>query len=188
MTPGTATFKPQVSSFLYHKIFNEEFNLGFGRPRTDTCARCDELAISIKAAASPEERHGLEQQREEHQKKAEEGFQSKMDDKKAAIHSWRGKRREIGGIPSRSKDAVDMITYDFQQNLETSTLRHNDVFYARQLWTYNYNFGIHDCVANEGIMNIWPETIAKRGSAEVASYLETYLKENGTGARLAYTI
>ena len=139
------------------------------------------MAIAIKAATS-----GLEKQKQEHQKKAEEGFQSKMDDKKAAIHSWQGKMRESGSIPSQSKDAVDMITYNFQQNLKTPTLRNNNVLYACQSWTYN--FRIHDCLANKGIMNIWPETVAKRGSAEVASCLETYLKENGTGARLAYTI
>ena len=175
MTPGTATSKPQVSSFLYHKSFNKEFNMGFGHPRTNTCARCDEMAIAIIAATSPEERRGLEKQKEEHQKKAEEGFQSKTDDKKAAIHCWRGKRREIGSIPLRSKDALNMITYDFQHNLEMPPLRHKDVFYACQLWTYN--FGIHDCVANKGIMNIWPETLPKRGSAERAFCLETWGEE-----------
>ena len=49
-----------------------------------------------------------------------------------------------------------MITYDFQQNLETPNLQHNDMFYKRQLWTYN--FGIHDCVSNQGYMFMWDET------------------------------
>ena len=62
---------------------------------------------------------------------------------------------------------LDMISFDFQQNLPTPNLHHNDVFYARQLWTYN--FGIHDCVADKGYMYMWDETIAKHGSAEVAS-------------------
>ena len=78
-----------------------------------------------------------------------------------------------------------MLTYDFQQNLETPTLQQN-VFYARQLWTYN--FGVHNCVANKGIMHTWPETVAKRESAEVTSCLDMYLKENGSGARFTYTV
>jgi len=29
--------KPHVKEWLYRKIFNEEFNYGFGYPRSDTC-------------------------------------------------------------------------------------------------------------------------------------------------------
>lgn len=38
--------KPQVKEWLYQKIFNEEFNLSFGYPRSDTCETCDENAHS----------------------------------------------------------------------------------------------------------------------------------------------
>ena len=33
---------------MYRKIFNHEFNLGFGIPRTDTCATCDKLQLKVK--------------------------------------------------------------------------------------------------------------------------------------------
>ena len=39
--------KPQVKEWLYRKIFNEEFNLGFGYPRSDTCEKCDLLKVLI---------------------------------------------------------------------------------------------------------------------------------------------
>ncbi|KAJ7391428.1 hypothetical protein OS493_018473 [Desmophyllum pertusum] len=42
--------KPWISLTLYSNIFNDDFNLGFGRPRSDTCAKCDELHIAIQAA------------------------------------------------------------------------------------------------------------------------------------------
>ena len=79
----------------------------------------------------------------------------RRDDKARAVRSWVGKPRPVGssGVKHRSKDAVDMITYDFQQNLETPNLQHNDMFYKRQLWTYN--FGIHDCMSNK--VNKLPE-------------------------------
>ena len=107
----------------------------------------------------------------------------KRDNKNAAIQSWSGKTRTSGSsnVPNKSKDAVDMITFDFQQNLTTPNLHHNDMFYARQMW--KYNFGIHDCVANQGHTFMWDETIAKRGSSEVVSSLQRFFKEFNTGAR-----
>lgn len=68
---------------------------------------------------------------------------------KAAIVTWAGKRWVYGGVKPKSKDCVEVITFDFQQNLETPNLRHNDMFYLRQMWTYN--FGIHDCVQGRGM-------------------------------------
>ena len=37
--------KPIVKEWLYRKIFNEDFNLGFGYPRSDTCQMCDGLRM-----------------------------------------------------------------------------------------------------------------------------------------------
>ena len=161
---------------MYHKIFTTEFNFGFGLPRSDTCMRCDELNLSIKQAVG-EEKQRITFQLEQHHEDARQGFESKRSDKAAAIRSWTGKTRLIGGQQPRTKDAVDMLTFDFQQNLPMPNLTHSDMFYSRQLWTYN--FGVHDCVANRGYMFMWPETTAKRGS----SCLDTFLAEYGTGAR-----
>ena len=129
------------------------------------------------------EKEKLEKELEEHHKLAESAFTMRRDDKARAVRSWVGKPRPVGssGVKHRSKDAVDMITYDFQQNLETPNLQHNDMFYKRQLWTYN--FGIHDCVSNQGYMFMWDETTAKRGSVEVANCLYNFLTEFNTGAR-----
>ena len=137
---------PRISYSVYYKIFNTEFNLSFGQPRSDTCARCDELHIALQAA-SGEKKEQLKAEQIEHHSKASAGYSTKQLDKKAAITSWRDKRRVVGGQTFRSKDGVDMMTFDFEQNLPTPTLNHNDMFYARQLWTYN--FGIHDCVSNQ---------------------------------------
>ena len=95
--------------------------------------------------------------------------------------SWTGKTRLIGGQQPRTKDAVDMLTFDFHQNLPTPNLTHSDMFYSRQLWTYN--FGVHNCVANRGYMFMWPQTTAKRGSSEVVSCLDSFLAEYSIGAR-----
>ena len=60
---------------------------------------------------------------------------------------------------------LDLLTFDFQQNLPVPTLKNSDMFYARLLWTYN--FGIHNCYDDSACMSIWPESVAKRGASEV---------------------
>ena len=79
------------------------------------------------------------------------------------------------------QDAVDMVPFDFMQNLPTPTLNHNDVFYKHQLWTYV--FGIHDTVVDCGYMYMWDETVARRGSSEVASCLRHFFETYRTGAK-----
>ncbi|XP_074629046.1 uncharacterized protein LOC141886699 [Acropora palmata] len=167
---------------MYRHIFNSEFNLGFGLPRSDTCAKCDALHLALQSSGG-DDKTRIQRKLKEHQEGADLGYQSKRDDKNAAIQSWSGKTRTSGSssVPNKSKDAVDMITFDFQQNLPTPNLHHNDMFYARQMWTYN--FGIHDCVTNQGHMFMWDEIIAKRGSSEVVSSLQRFFKEFNTGAR-----
>ena len=51
--------KPVVEEWLYRKIFNEEFNLGFGYSRSDTCQMCDGLRIAIEAASDQTKREEL---------------------------------------------------------------------------------------------------------------------------------
>lgn len=57
---------PKMSQDYYRHVFNAEFNLGFGLPRTDTCARCDELALAIKVS-SGEEKEQLKKEQTKHQ-------------------------------------------------------------------------------------------------------------------------
>lgn len=74
-----------------------------------------------------------------------------------------------------SVDAMDMITFYCKQNLATPNLHHSDVFYTRQLWVYN--FGIYNCVAEQGYMMMMSENVAKRNCSAVVSCLNTFLKE-----------
>ena len=46
-----------------------------------------------------------------------------------------------------------------------------------------YNFGIYDCVSDKGVMHLWDETTAKRGSSEVAYCLHRCLSQRSTGAK-----
>ena len=174
--------KPEVSLDTYRRVFNGHFNLSFGLPRSDTCSTCDEMKLKIDATSDERGKAALKKELNEHHRDAERGYKSLKADKLAAKETWKGKTRDRQeDIRPCSKDAVDVFTFDFQQNLPTPNLSHGKMFYARQLWTYN--FGIHDCISEQGYMFMWPETTAKRGSSEVASCLVTYLKKFGTGAK-----
>lgn len=105
-------------------------------------------------------------------------------DMKAGVQSWSGKTRILGEAAHQSKDAVDVVSFNFQKNLPTPTLHHNDVFYTHQLWTYN--FGSNDCVSGWGYMYMWDKTLAKRRSSETASCLHHFLSTYKTGAKSGF--
>lgn len=49
------------------KVFNKEFNLGFGYSRSDSCQLCDGLKKALKAASDQTEREVLHMELAEHQ-------------------------------------------------------------------------------------------------------------------------
>ena len=106
--------------------------MGFRPPKTDTCATCDKYLVAIAGAATPEEKDRLEEEKKAHHIKADFAYEAKHQDKQAAIDTWADKTRVEGARP-RSKDCVDVITFDYQQNLETPMLQHNDIFYLHQM-------------------------------------------------------
>lgn len=156
---------PQVKEYLYRKIFTEEFNIGFGYPRSDTCEKCDLLKLSINIAQSENERDQKQAELAEHQEKASQGYRSLRTDSALA----------------KDDPETLVIAFDLEQNLPVPTLTHNSMFYLRQLWVYN--FGIHLCSDESAFMCIWDETIAGRGSSEIISCLLEYLSCNNPSVK-----
>ena len=132
----------------YHKVFNSEFNLRFRVRRSDTCTTCDRLNLALKSDPGDTVAH---QQLTDHQDKVDKGYQNMRGDKNVAVDSWSSYTCSLRTAAYCSKDAVDMVSFDFMQNLPTPNLTHNDVLkYKRQLWIYV--FGIHDMVVDRGYM------------------------------------
>ena len=123
------------------------------RPRSDTCKTCDSLNVRISAEEDVQAKSQLECELQLHHCKAEGAYQQLKED--IAL--------------CRTSSDVDMLTFDLQQSLPTPKLATNVAFYKRQMWTYN--LGIHDCSNEKGFMYMWPESLASRGSQEVASCL-----------------
>ena len=154
-----STNTPTVKEWLYRKIFNEDFNLSFGCPRSDTCQMCDELRMSISETSSDSLRDELCLRLAEHQLKASQGYQSLQSDAELA----------------QTTSDVHTITFDLQQNLPVPTLTHSSMFYLRQLWVYN--FSIHVCGSGSAVMCVWNECITGRGSSEIISCLFQYFSQ-----------
>ena len=149
--------KPEVKEWLYRKIFNEEFNLSFGYPRSDTCETCDLLNIEMQACKSDADRASIRDELAAHQEKASQGYRCLRTDTEA------------------TKGTTDhaLLTFDLMQNLPVPTLTHGSMFYSRQLSVYN--FGVHNTTTGEANMYMWDETVAARGADEICSCLQTHL-------------
>lgn len=150
--------KPQVKEWLYRKIFNEEYNLSFGYPRSDTCETCDLLHVAIQASKSENESMEVQAELAAHQEKASQGYSTLRSDTEA----------------TKSSTDSTLFTFDLMQNLPVPTLTHGCMFYSCQLWVYN--FGIHNSSTGVATMCLWNEAIASRGADEICSCLKHYLE------------
>ena len=106
----------------YCKIFNMVFNLGFGQPRSDTCVECDSLHIRKKKN---------QMQIEEHHMHAESAYAQLKSDEQASKQSSLGKVRELTSeVEKCSVEAVDMYSFDFEQNWPCSNIQNREIFYT----------------------------------------------------------
>ena len=107
---------PIVSYHYYLKYFQENFNLSFGYPRTDTCCTCDQLQVQFDSA-SDAMKALITEQKEDHLRRAD-SFYSSM-----RAHTQLAKRNSH----------VAVISFDFQQNLPLPSIPVGEVFYMHQI-------------------------------------------------------
>lgn len=148
-----------VKKYLYRQIF-KECNLRFGFPRSDTCKECDKLYNKIIAADTEEESRKLKIESELHHRRAELAYKTMSEDSEQA----------------KCDENYVVLAVDLQQVLFCPTLHHSNIFYQRQL--SNYNFAVHNMGKNYVTMFLWNESVAKRGSAEIASCIFKYVLIN----------
>ena len=119
--------KPQISYDYYRNVFNTCFNLSFGRPRSDTCSKCDELNIKIQAAENDDKKKSLEAELNIHHRKAERFYDEIKTDT----------------IRSKEDPTFEVVTFDFQQNLPLPHLPVNDIFRGcrrQPLYCFHFDF------------------------------------------------
>lgn len=143
-----------VNYCFYRKVFNRDFNLRFGSPRSDTCKTCDENYAKLVLARDQEARQIIVNESQLHHMKADVAYKELAEN-------------------GRDPNYVTLCM-DLQQVLFSPTLTHSHVYYQRQYSTYNFN--IHNMSTNKANMYLWHETVAKRGSKEIGSCILKYVQ------------
>ena len=143
---------------MYFNYFKENFNYGFGRPRTDVCGTCAEMEVKIQTEKHQATRRKLKSDLELHKRKAK-SFYDKL---------------KADSATAEEDQETETLAIDFQQNIPFPHLPVGEIFYMRQLWLYN--FCVYSAKTKTSTMYMWPETVAKRGANEVVSCLHHYLQ------------
>lgn len=153
--------KKAVSEWKFREIFNTEFNLSFARLKVDTCRKCDEFnALLQSLKPNSKERADVEEQKLAHLN---------------LVQKTKDEFKETINYASDPANKTVVLTFDLQRALEVPVIQTSEAFYLRQLWCYN--LGIYDEVTKTGYMYVWNESIASRGSQEVASCLYKHFEK-----------
>ncbi|XP_072763725.1 uncharacterized protein [Anoplolepis gracilipes] len=160
-----------VNEWTYRKIFKRDFKLHFHLPRKDTCAKCDFLNMKIKTTTDDEEKTILVERHDVHLQNAELARKALQEDKILA---------------SENPDTYFAFSFDLQKALPYPKLSVSIAYYKRNM--YVLNEGFHNFHDNKINMYVWDETVASRGSQEVASCCLKHLENVSTQSHvIAYS-
>lgn len=141
-----------ASKDKYRRVFTEQYNLAFFRPKKDLCDEC--VAFKNTANLSEEEiaRNTLHIENKETARKLKN----------------EAKERSI----ANQADAA--CCFDMQQLLPCPKSNSSSFFYKRKL--YVHNLTVYDLGTSNVTCFMWPEFEAKRGANEVATCLSKYIE------------
>lgn len=174
----------EVSYESYRTIFNRDFNIAFGYPRTDTCSTCDEYLAKMKCLEYEKEKSSEKPVHTSPNKKQK--ISRSMEDIAAEIkqlttshdlHLCKAKSfysiKKQSKLSSRKSNVRESICIDFGKNFPIPKIPTNDVYYKRQLSIYMFN--IHVLSDSRSVFYVYPETIAKKGSDDVSSLMNHFV-------------
>lgn len=160
-----------VSYDSYRKIFETNYNISFGYPRSDTCSHCDDLDAKIELL----KKSGCENSDSDDKLKQLDKLNQELElhKRKASVFYERKKRSRIKCSKTVEEEA---ITIDYQKNLCVPNIATNTVYYKRQLTVHLFN--IHVLSTGDSYFYVYDQTIAKRGANDVASMLNNFILEH----------
>ena len=141
-----------VKECYYREVFNTDFNIGFHRPKKDTCNFC-----STYENSSHDEKQKLQEQYKSHHVR------------KDAVRDLKNHHKVL----AKERDDTVVVTLDMEAVLCCPKLTVSSLYYRRKLSTYNctvYNLGNQDVHCY-----MWHEGTGGRGSSEIASCLYAYI-------------
>lgn len=146
--------KTPVKLNVYKKIFGTEYNLAFYHPKKDQCCLCNRY----HRTANPDD--ALKEEYDDHMKRKEASFVSKDIDKQR----------------SESDETFLCITMDLQSLLQVPSTSDSLMYYCRKLNLYNLSIYEFKPPENNAHCIIWTELNGKRGSIEIASAINSWIK------------
>ncbi|CAH2095681.1 unnamed protein product [Euphydryas editha] len=105
-----------VKSSYFRFIFNADFNLSSGTPRTDVCSKCIELSEKLKTENDPSVKVNLMTEKRIHRLKA-----------RAFFNMFREK-----------KEGMATFSFDCQKKLVLPKVPDHSFYCSRQLYMYNF--------------------------------------------------
>lgn len=143
----------------YRDTFRKEFNLKFFKPKKDQCPRC--LSWKNKTPREKTEERKLK-------------FEKHLSDKKLADDLKRADIQKITDSPDQMKD-VCILTCDLEKVLLCPKGLNGDFYYSSKISVYNFTIFVSG--EQKGCCYVWDQTEARRGAAEIASSLWSFIKK-----------
>lgn len=151
-----------VKFSIYRKIFSEEFNIGFFKPKKDLCSSCEAYKNSS--------------QEEKETKK--DAFEVHIQEKQLAR-----KEKDMDKNMVSPEDRI-VCSYDLQAVIPLPNGNVSTFYYKSKLNVYNFTiFDIHN---KQGYSYIWNETIAKRGADEISTCVFDFLNQHCIGKDVVF--
>lgn len=151
-----ATGKPSVNYDAYHRIFNNDFNIGLFVPRKDQCDQCEAFKNTV-------DKEPLLEKRKLH---LEEKFLSRLELEKDIEDS---KQTDYNNI---------VAIFDLQAVLPCPIGQSSAFFYKSKLNCYN--FTVSNINSDKTFYFFWHEGLGTRGSNEIGTSLYKFLEEVST--------
>lgn len=133
-----------IKENMYRRIFCNEYNYSFHKPKKDTCYTCERYRNS-------DDKEILQEAYDEHiinKKRARE--EKEADKEEAKINS-----------------KLRVFTFDLQSVLTSPCSNVSSLYYSRKFASFNNTF--FDLASKEGYCFLWDETQGQRGSDEIGT-------------------
>ena len=149
-----------VKYSLFCKIFNFEFNISFGFPRSDLCDTCELQNVRMNTARRENNQQAINEieiQREQHWQEAEMFY-------------------ELVRQSNQLENNYLALCADYEKNFVFPITGINKEYFMPHL--NFYNFGIQNLHNNKATMIMYAQHYAKKGANEAATFLDFYLRDN----------
>lgn len=141
----------KVKRGFFRRVFNTNYSLGFGSPRTDVCSTCLQLLEKIKLETDPTKRQLL------------------MTEKR--VHSLRAKA--FFSLVKEESPDLKTLSFDCEKNLALPKIPDQSTYYSRQIYLYNCTVvegsSKSQLTQNNVFAYCWMENQFNKGANEISS-------------------